>query len=132
MILVDSNIFIAYFNESDKNHNEAVKIMGYLEDKEPIITDYIFSEIITVTLLKKKEKQIAIEAGKEILKSKIKIFKVNKEIFKKSWQLFQDYDLKMSFTDFTNLAFLDLFKINHIATFDKDFKKIKAIKVIDK
>ena len=61
-----------------------------------------------------------------------KIFKVNKDIFKKAWQLFQEYDLKMSFTDFTNLAFLDLLGIDNIATFDKDFKKVKNVNIVNK
>ena len=134
MIFIDSNVLIAYFNERDKNHNLAIKIISNIDKgkyDKPVISDYIFSEIVTVTLLKKKEKKIAIEAGKEILKSKIKIIKVNKEIFNKAWQLFQEYDLKMSFTDFTNLAILELLSINQIATFDRDFKKIKNIGLIN-
>jgi|SRR3989344_7100311 len=135
MILIDSNVLIAYFNEADKNHILARQVLKRIENSsygDAIISDYIFNELITVTLLKKKSKNTAIETGKEIIKSKIRILKVNRKIFQRAWELFQKYGLKMSFTDFTNLAILSLLKIKDIATFDKDFKKIKNIKVIDK
>ena len=135
MILIDSNVLIAYFNEADKNHILARQVLKRIENSsygDAIISDYIFNELITVTLLKKKSKNTAIETGKEIIKSKIRILKVNRKIFQRAWELFQKYSLKMSFTDFTNLAILSLLKIKDIATFDKDFKKIKNIKVIDK
>ena len=135
MILIDSNVLIAYFNEADKNHDLAKQILERIEASDysgAIISDYIFSELITVTLLKKKSKSTAIEAGKDIISSKIRILKVNRKIFQRAWELFQKHSLKMSFADFTNLAILDLLKIRNIATFDKDFKKIKDIKVIDK
>ena len=132
MILIDSNVLISYFNNRDKNHNSAIKILKKL-DKEPygelIISDYIFNEIVTVTLLKKKDKKIAIEAGNEIFKSKIKIIKVNNNLFNRTWSLFKISNLKMSFTDFTNLAIMELLKIQNIATFDKDFKKASNINV---
>lgn len=134
MIFIDSNILIAYFNEADRNHDLAVKILRDLDNGDygdAMISDYIFSEVISVTLLKKKDKNTAVQTGKDILKSKIKIFKINKNIFQKAWQLFQDYNLKMSFTDFTNLAILELLKIKDIATFDKDFRRIKNINVVN-
>ena len=135
MIFVDSNVFISYYNEDDINHNLAIKILKDIEEFKygnAIISDYVFDEIITVCLLRIKEKEKVIKLGLAILKSKIKIFKVNKDIFKKAWQLFQEYNLKMSFTDFTNLAFLDLLGIDNIATFDKDFKKVKNVNVVNK
>ena len=134
MIFIDSNILIAYFNEADRNHDLAVKILRDLDKGDygdAMISDYIFSEVISVTLLKKKDKNTAVQTGKDILKSKIKIFKINKNIFQKAWQLFQDYNLKMSFTDFTNLAILELLKIKDIDTFDKDFRRIKNINVVN-
>ncbi|MEX2017552.1 MAG: PIN domain-containing protein, partial [Candidatus Pacearchaeota archaeon] len=123
MIFIDSNILIAYFNEADKNHYLSKEILARIDkltNEDVFISDYVFDELVTVTLLKKKSKKTAIEAGKEILKSRIRILKVNQKIFQKAWELFQNSELKMSFTDFTNLAFLEILKIERIATFDKD------------
>ena len=135
MILIDSNIFISYYNTEDENHDLATKLINEIEKGKygnALISDYIFSEVITVGLIKLKNKQKVVSIGSDILKGNIKVLKINNEIFIKAWDLFKNYFLKMSFTDFTNLAILDLLKIRNIATFDKDFKKIKDIKVIDK
>ena len=56
---------------------------------------------------------------------------MEKEIFKKAWNLFCNSNFKMSSTDFTNQAFLEKFDIKNIATFDREFKKIKNINIID-
>ena len=132
--IIDANIFISYYNEDDQNHKKAIKILEDIENGKygnAIISDYIFDEIITVSLMKIKDKQKIIAFGSAILKSETRILKVNKDIFRKAWQLFLESNLRMSFTDFTNFAILQLLKIKNIATFDKDFKKIKNIKVID-
>ena len=134
MIFIDSNIFISYYNKDDENHRSSVKIMKDVEEGkygDVFISDYIFSEIMTVALIRLKDKKEVIRFGTAILRSKIRILKINQKIFNKAWQLFQGYDLKMSFADFTNLAILQIFNIKNIATFDKDFKKIKNIKVIN-
>ena len=62
MILIDSNVLIAYFNEADKNHILARQVLKRIENSsygDAIISDYIFNELITVTLLKKKSKKKA-------------------------------------------------------------------------
>ena len=134
MIFIDSNIFISYYNVDDQNNKLAIKIIKDIEQKkygEPITSDYIFDETMTVTLLRTKNKKRTIELGLYILKSNIKFLKVEKEIFKKAWNLFCNSNFKMSFTDFTNQAFLEKFDIKNIATFDREFKKIKNINIID-
>mgnify|MGYP001565472691 FL=1 len=134
MIFIDTNIFISYYNEDDENHKIAFKILEDIEKNKygsAFISDYIFDEIMTVSLMRIKNKEKTIEFGSAILKSNIKILKVNQGIFKKTWQLFQNINSKMSFTDFTSLVFLKKFNIKYIATFDKDFKKIRGIHVID-
>ena len=135
MIFIDTNIFISYYNEDDENHKIAFKILEDIEKNKygsAFISDYIFDEIMTVSLMRIKNKEKTIEFGSAILKSNIKILKVNQGIFKKTWQLFQNTNSKMSFTDFTSLVFLKKFNIKYIATFDKDFKKIRGIHVIDR
>lgn len=133
MIFIDSNIFISYYNLDDQNHESALKIIKDIESNkygDAFISDYVFNEVMTVSLIKIKDKEKVVKLGYYILRSN-QMLKVNKEIFRKSWKLFQESNLKMSFTDFTNLAILDLFKIENIATLDKEFKQIKDIKVID-
>lgn len=135
LIFIDSNILVSYYNTKDQNHELAKNVIADIEQNKygsAIISDYVFDEIITVTLTRIKDKEIVIKLGMHILRSEIKILKVNKKIFQRSWQLFKESNLKMSFTDFTNLAFLEIFDIKYLATFDREFKKIREINIIDK
>ena len=57
--------------------------------------------------------------------------KVDREIFDNAWQIFKEQkNTKLSFTDCTILAIMRNEGISNIATFDKDFKKIDGINVI--
>ncbi len=135
LIFIDSNILVSYYNAEDQNHELAKNVIADIEQNKygsAIISDYVFDEIITVTLTRIKDKEIVIKLGIHILRSEIKILKVNKKIFQRAWQLFKESDLKMSFTDFTNLAFLEIFDIKYLATFDREFKKIREVNIIDK
>src|SRR3989344_5767979 len=116
MIFIDSNIFISYYNEDDGNHKLALKILEDIEKNKygnAFISDYIFDEIITVGLMRIKDREKIIKLGLAILRSKIRILKVNQEIFKRTWYLFQDSNLRMSFTDFTNIVILEKFNIKN-------------------
>lgn len=129
-VFVDSSVFCAYANESDVHHTKASGILKKLvsEKYKLIITDYVFDETLTA-VLHKTDKKIAAEFGKYILNSEFLIGKVSQPIFQKAWELFCKGN-RFSFTDCTIVAFMETFGINKIATFDKEFKKIKDIKVI--
>jgi len=130
-IFIDSSVFCAYANSRDVHHKNARKIISDImagKHENGITTDYIFDETVTVTKRKANSKT-AVEIGKFLLDSEIFIAKIDSMVFQKSWQLFQVNDL--SFTDCSNIAFMDLFGILKIATFDKGFKNIKSVQVIE-
>lgn len=132
-IFIDSNIFVSYFNKKDQNHEKAEKILkDIFEEKkygEPITSDYVFDESVTVCLVRTKSMEAAIKLGDKILNS-IFMLNVSIAVFKMAWELFKK--IGMSFTDCTNIISVLIYGINNIATFDKKFKKIKNINVIDK
>ena len=130
-IFIDSSVFCAYANVRDVHHKNAQKIVSDVvsgKHENGITTDYIFDETVTVTKRKANSKT-AVEIGKFLLDSEIFIAKVDSIVFQISWELFQANDL--SFTDCSNIAFMNLFDISKIATFDKGFKNIKNIQVIE-
>lgn len=130
-IFIDASVFCAYANVRDVHHKNAKKIISDIvsgKHENGITTDYIFDETVTVTKRKANSKT-AIEIGKFLLDSEIFIAKVDSMVFQKSWELFQSNDL--SFTDCSNIAFMNLFDIRKIATFDKGFKNIKNVQVIE-
>ena len=96
----------------------------------PVTTDYIFDETLTV-LMRKANKSVAIDVGDLILNSEIIFVEIDKIVFEAAWKIFQETK-SLSFTDCTNIAFMHMFGIKYIATFDKGFKNIKGIKVVDK
>ena len=58
MIFIDSNIIISLYNIDDQNHELALKIIKDIENNkygDAFISDYIFSEIMTVSLIKIKD-----------------------------------------------------------------------------
>jgi len=131
-ILIDSSVLCAHINNRDV-HNKKAQIMlkEILSNKyaKPIITDYIFDESVTVTQ-RKTNKKIAVNMGIYLLNSEFFMVRIDQSVFRKAWDLFKKPNT-FSFTDCTNVAFMQIFGINKIATFDKEFKKMKSIKVVD-
>ena len=131
-LLVDASVFCAYANKDDVHHEKAANIIREIlanKHGEAITTDYIFDETITV-ILRRTNKKTAIEAGNFILDSEVSIFEINKLIFQKAWEIFKTNG-SFSFTDCATIAFAQTFGIDSIATFDKEFKKLKSVKIID-
>jgi predicted nucleic acid-binding protein len=133
MIFLDSSYLIANKIEDDENHLKAIKIsVPIVQGKygEGIVNDYIFDEVVTVTLNKTKKLNCAIEVGNEV-KNSCKIIKVDKEIFDSAWKIFKEQKNTMfSFIDCSILALMKFRGIKDIATFDKEFLKAEGINVI--
>jgi len=132
MIVLDSSFIIAYKIKNDKHHEKALEIMVDIAEGKygmPIISDYIFDEIVTV-ILNKASFQDASEIGNMLIIS-ADISYMDKDLFNNSWKTFQDQEnTKLSFTDCSILTLMKNKGIKQIATFDKDFSKIKDIEVI--
>ena|SRR3989344_2366702 len=133
MIFLDSSFLIAIEVENDENHEKARDIVLKIisgDFGEIVISDYVFDETLTVTLLKTKDLKKAILVG-ENLKVSSKIIRVEEDVFDMSWNIFKEQkNNKLSFTDCTNIAIMRINKIKNIATFDKDFKGIEGINVV--
>jgi predicted nucleic acid-binding protein len=100
------------------------------EIHEPLcLTDYIFGEVVTVSLIRLKSLEKATKIG-EILKS-LRIIDVEKSVFDKAWDIFcKQKATSLSFTDCTTISIMQENYIEKIVTFDGDFGKISGIKVI--
>jgi predicted nucleic acid-binding protein len=133
MILLDSSFIIAYSNEIDENHNKAFQIAKDIDKGKygtPIITDYIFDEVVTVVLIKTKNLVKVIELGETLLNA-TSLFKVDEDTFKLAWNIFKaQLKPSLSFTDCTTIALCRINGISNIATFDKNFYKLKEFKAV--
>jgi|SRR3989344_5584148 len=133
MIFLDSSLIVADKIENDQHHKEAAKTMNDIATGKygnPLISDYIFDEILTVIFSRSKKLPIAIETGQEIRNS-VEIRRITESDFEDAWQIFKNQkNTKLSFTDCTTLALMLKEGIRNIATFDQDFSKIKEINVV--
>ncbi|MBS7635654.1 type II toxin-antitoxin system VapC family toxin [Candidatus Bathyarchaeota archaeon] len=133
MILLDSSLIVAYFNKSDLNHAKALKVIGDLEKGlygKPIITDYIFDEVLTVMLFKIRNVALVVDFGEKLLDATL-MLRVDEDSFRIAWKIFKDQEKPiLSFTDCTSIAICKTNGISKIATFDEDFRTMREIKII--
>lgn len=133
MIFLDSSAIISYKNADDINHKKALDIFQKLNSGEygiGVISEFVFLEVTTVLALR-KSMEAAKEVGNVLLEAReIEIMKAS-EVFERSWDIFTNQkDTAMSFVDASNLACMEKKKIRKIATFDKDFLKIRQVEVV--
>lgn len=135
MIVLDTSLVVAYFNNRDDNHTRAEKI---IEDiikgrygRTAYITDYIFDEVATVSFIRLKNLDQVVKIGKTLLNA-TKIIEINKDCFDNAWDIFcTQKNTHLSFTDCATISAMQQNSIENLATFDKDFTKINEIRVVD-
>lgn len=134
MIFLDSSAIIAYKNADDMNHKKASDIFQKLNAGEygtGVISEFVFSEVTTVLALR-RSMEAAKEVGNVLLEAReIEIMRAS-EVFERSWEIFSDQEnTGLSFVDASNLACMEIRKIRKIATFDKDFVRIRSVEVVN-
>ena len=131
-VLLDASFIIAVDNERDIHHDKTQILWNKIaigEYGQYFISDYIFDEVAGVSLRKTyKEKTISLC---DRMIHDIPMINIDAHIFKESWKLFKETKTNLSFTDCTNIIILKLMNSKNIATFDKAFKEIKDINVIN-
>jgi predicted nucleic acid-binding protein len=130
-VFIDTGVFVAANNRSDKNHERASELMKQaLEGKfgEIFTSDYVIDESITTALARTRDHRIAISTGSFIIGSpRIQKIYTNVSDFETAWAKFQKLGKKpMSFTDCVSLSHIDKRKIERIMSFDSDFDGLVA------
>ncbi len=125
-VFIDTGVFVAANNRSDKNHGRAIGLMKEaLEGKygEMFTSDYIIDESITTALARTHDHRIAISTGSFIIESpRIQKIYTDASDFEMAWLKFQRLAKKpMSFTDCVSLSHIDKRKIARIMSFDSEF-----------
>ena len=125
-VFIDSNIFIAELNKDDSLHNRAKAVFRNIENQNlsAVTSNFIINEVITV-LSQRINKTTAITFANFIYDSDtaIDIMTINRNIEIKAIEYLKNLKSKnISFCDCATLAVLDLFSIDNLATFDRDFK----------
>jgi len=124
-IIFDSNVWVAFLNEDDPNHPEAVKIFGTHESKIICLPEYVALETATVIMLKKDKKTADLFLEMALDNENIQVLYSSKDIFLDTIQFFyRTKNKKLSFVDHSLLYFSDKYEV---VTFDKDLLKLIEI-----
>ncbi|MBI5228319.1 type II toxin-antitoxin system VapC family toxin [Candidatus Micrarchaeota archaeon] len=135
-VLIDSGLWIAFYNNRDQYHEKAVALMKEINSGSYgalLSSDYILDEAVNYCLTKySPEKSIFV--GEAILNT-TDMIKITPDILTRSWELFKaDKQNKpderfLSYTDCTSIMAAKMLGISQIVTFDSRFRKY--VKVLD-
>ena len=131
MVFIDASFFLAYYNSRDLHHTKALALWSDIEKGKYgsyFTTDYIFNEVVGVTL-RKLEKKIALVMGEQILKT-IFILNIDDHLLIDAWRLFSTTQFNFNLVDCTSITAIKTMNIHQIATFDKEFNNLRNIKVV--
>ena len=133
MIFLDSSVIVAYRNQDDANHADALRLFSELQKGRyagGLVTDYIVLE--TVTVVKRlMGHEAAVETGEALLGAGDITVMRSTQLFPHAWREFKARSTTgLSFVDASNLAAMKLAGVTRIATFDREFRKIKGIEVV--
>jgi predicted nucleic acid-binding protein len=133
VIVLDSSLLVAFKVKNDSHHERANALIKQVASErfgKPSITSYIFDETVTAIFARSKSLRLAVEYGNELLAS-LETIEVNEEAFREAWKIFSEQrNRRMSFTDSSTLAVMNIHGIGRIATFDEDFGNIEGINAI--
>jgi len=129
-LLVDTNAFVALFNEDDAHHDRATAVLDGIRDGDldygPLFTSrYVLSETATV-LLYGADHRAAADALATIRASEtFNVLDVTEPLFARTAQQFAEYDdQEISFVDHLNSVLAEEFDIDHIFTFEGYFRAL--------
>lgn len=134
-LFVDTNAFVALFNEDDMYYQRANAVMDGIRDGDlaygPLFTSrFVIAETVT-TLLYGAGHRAAVTALQAICESSsLNILNVTESIFSQTAAQFENYDdQQISFVDHLNGVLSDAFDIEHIFAFEDDFATLGLTRV---
>ena len=135
MVILDSSLIIAYHNTRDIHHAAAMHTMDELvagKWKQALLLEYVFLEVMTV-LLARRGLPLASTVGSVLLQARELDFVPCSELFLDTLETFRNQvGTRLSFTDAAIVTVARRYDDGMVATFDRDFRKIKGITVIPK
>ena len=130
-VFVDTGAFMAYRNEKDAYHGEAVNLLRRALRREfgtIFTTDYIYGETLTLVMSRTGNKTVAQDVSDTMLSPRIVMLSIDTNVRNKARELFfRLFDKRVSFTDATTMAVMQQEHIQKIITFDSHFKGLFAV-----
>ena len=129
-VLIDTGVFYADHDIDAARHAAAERALTAVFEGaygQPYLTDFIFDEAVTVTLVRTGSHDGAVSLGRRLrgvgeYPSVYELLRVDQATFDAAVELFETYDDQgLSFTDATSVAVCDRVGIDQILSFDDDF-----------
>lgn len=122
--LIDSDYLVALTIKADTNHRKAQSIdMSFASDDELFVLSLVIQETATV-LSHKAGQKLAKEFIKRLPQQAVTKLPFDEKIEEASWDVFLRQTKKgTSFVDCANLAAVDYYKMDKIASFDRFYPK---------
>lgn len=134
-LFVDTNAFVAIFDEDDDHHERATAVLDGIADRTlqygPVFTSrYVLAETAT-TLLYGVGHREAVEALDTVRgSSTFNVLEVTEPIFARTADQFAAYDdQQISFVDHLNSVLGDEFDVEHVFAFEDDFRTLGMTRV---
>ena len=83
LILLDSSLIVAYSNQADENHSKAKQVVEDVAKERygtPVITDYVFDEVVTVMLARTRSLARATKLGETLLEA-TQLVRIDEDLF---------------------------------------------------
>lgn len=134
-LFVDTNAFVAIYDESDDHHERANAVLDGIEDQSlpygPLFTSRsVLSETATVLLYGSSHRD-ATQALRNIRDSPImNVLEVTEPLFDRTADQFEQYDdRQISFVDHTNAVISAEYDIEHVFAFGEGFRTLGMTRV---
>jgi len=126
-LLVDTNAFVAIFNEDDAHYDIANDVLDRIGDGDlpygPLYTSrYVLSETATTLLVGAGHDNAVTALGSIRDSASFNVLNIGPELFEQTTAQFKEYDdQEISFIDHMNAVVATEYDIEHIFAFDSDF-----------
>ncbi|MCL2116506.1 MAG: PIN domain-containing protein, partial [Methanobrevibacter sp.] len=114
-----------YFNENDRWHEKSLRLAGLIKNRKKVISNLVISETVTII-----GNLCGAKAGNISYNHLIKNYNViydNKNRSYASMKIYLKYGDFLSFSDCLSLHIMEEQNITEIASFDRNFDKVKGI-----
>jgi len=119
LIFLDTSFIIAFVNNNDGRHGEAVELAKKIENEEKVVSNVIIIEVLN-SLRKFKKGKLNQEVYR-IIKDNFKIHIESINLYDDALRTQLKYHGKLGFADCIIIETMKKLNINQIATFDEHF-----------
>ena len=131
---IDANFIVAIFRQIEENHDLAVKTcQTLLEKHECYISNAIVTEVVTIIMMRTKNIDLTRKAYYFMIDNftvinEYEIDKYNDKVFN-IFEKYNDKTFKLGFVDCSIVVISQIYDIDYVVSFDKNFKLFNQIKL---